>query len=161
MAEKHRQGHRTRFKIGVDNCFITVYIEYIQYRRQVLLMNIILLNTANEPIYQQIKNQMIEQILNGQLKEGERLPSIRRLAGELKISVITTKRAYEDLEQDGYIDTVPGKGTFVSHQDKERLRARRLLTVREQLKALVIECQRYHVSQEELLQWIRKWYGED
>lgn len=77
-------------------------------------MDIIIRNTGEEPIYAQIVRQLKGQIARGELGEGEALPSMRLLARELRISVITTKRAYEELEREGYIATVPGKGCFVS-----------------------------------------------
>ena len=78
-------------------------------------MNIIISNSSQDPIYVQIRKQLSQLILNGGLKGGDRLPSIRSLAKELQISVITTKRAYEELEK-GYIETVAGKGTYVSRK---------------------------------------------
>ena len=77
-------------------------------------MDIIISNSSSKPIYEQITSQVKNMILTGQLKEGAPLPSMRLLAKELRISVITTKRAYEDLERDGFIETVVGKGSFVA-----------------------------------------------
>ncbi len=85
-------------------------------------MNLIISNSSKEPIYQQIYNQVKEEILTNNLKEGEKLPSIRYLAKELRISVITTKRAYDELERDGFLTTVPGKGTFVGKQNLDLIR---------------------------------------
>lgn len=124
-------------------------------------MDIILLNTADQPIYQQIKSQMITQILNGQLPEGEKLPSIRGLAKELKISVITTKRAYEELENEGFIDTVPGKGSFISSRDRGMLRDRQLQEIQDRLKLIVEEGKKYDMSMDKMIHLIKKWYGED
>ena len=76
-------------------------------------MDIIIKNNSDKPIYEQIKEQIKEQILSGDLKEGEALPSMRLLAKELRISMITTKRAYEELERSGYIESFTGKGSFV------------------------------------------------
>ncbi|AJY74235.1 GntR family transcriptional regulator [Paenibacillus beijingensis] len=124
-------------------------------------MDIILLNSSDLPIYQQIKHQIIEQILKGQLLEGEQLPSIRKLAQELKISVITTKRAYEELEREGYIDSVLGKGSFVSLSDKQMLRQRQLETVRKQLKEIVQDSKKYDITLQQLILHITQLYGED
>ena len=96
-------------------------------------MELYISNTGQEPIYAQITRQIKEQILSGTLKEGDALPSIRLLAKELRISVITTKRAYEDLEADGFIVTAPGKGSFVAAQNPE---LRREFPRRRQLPAL-------------------------
>lgn len=80
-------------------------------------MDIFISNTSGQPIYEQIVSQVKDKILKGQLKAEEPLPSIRLLARELRISVITTKRAYEDLERAGFVHTQPGKGSFVAPQD--------------------------------------------
>ena len=85
-------------------------------------LDIIISNSSGKPIYEQIAFQIKSLIISGQLREGESLPSIRLLAKELRISVITTKRAYEDLERDGFIETVPGKGSFVAPKDVEFVR---------------------------------------
>jgi len=81
------------------------------------MMEIYISNTGGQPIYAQITGQIKEKILSGALQEGDALPSIRLLAKELRISVITTKRAYEELERDGFITTLPGRGSFVAPQD--------------------------------------------
>ncbi len=84
-------------------------------------MNIIISNSSDKPIYEQITNQVKALVMGGQLKEGDSLPSMRTLAKELRISVITTKRAYEDLERDGFITTVVGKGSFVREEIEEMI----------------------------------------
>lgn len=81
-------------------------------------MKILISNTSPDPIYEQIKNEIKRQIVTGELGDGEGLPSIRKLAMELQISVITTKRAYDDLEKEGLISSVAGKGTFISAKNK-------------------------------------------
>jgi GntR family transcriptional regulator len=96
-------------------------------------MNIIISNFSQEPIYRQIENQIKDIIMRGEVTEGELLPSIRSLAKELQISVITSKRAYEELEKKGYIVSVPGKGSYVAAQNKELLREARLKIVEEKL----------------------------
>ena len=85
-------------------------------------MDIIIRNTGQTPIYDQITRQLKGHILSGALAEGEALPSMRALARDLRISVITTKRAYEELEREGFITTVPGKGCFVAARDLELVR---------------------------------------
>ncbi|MEA4988152.1 MAG: GntR family transcriptional regulator [Anaerovorax sp.] len=89
-------------------------------------MNIILSNTNEKPLYEQITSQIKSLILNGTLKEGDPLPSMRFLAKELRISVITTKRAYEELERGGFIETVTGKGSFVAAKNMEAIREEHL-----------------------------------
>ncbi len=96
-------------------------------------MEIILSNASDKPIYAQITSQIQDAILSGELPEGSPLPSIRALANDLRISVITTKRAYADLEEAGFIDTVQGKGTFVAGGNKEMLRESRMRRVEELL----------------------------
>lgn len=100
-------------------------------------MDIILSNSSGKPIYEQITDQVKEQIMTGALAAGDALPSMRLLAKELRISVITTKRAYEELERDGYIYTVAGKGCFVSEQDLELQKEAGLREIEEHLQAAV------------------------
>lgn len=85
-------------------------------------MNIVISQTSGQPIYEQIARQIKGLILRGELCEGAALPSMRLLARDLRISVITTKRAYADLEQDGFIETAPGKGSFVAQKNTEFIR---------------------------------------
>lgn len=96
-------------------------------------MELYISNSSGVPIYAQITEQIRAKILTGELKEGDALPSIRMLAKELRISVITTKRAYEDLEQAGFINTLPGKGSFVAVQNPEIHREEALRKVEEYL----------------------------
>lgn len=100
-------------------------------------MELYISNAGQEPIYAQITRQIKEQILSGKLKEGDALPSIRLLAKELRISVITTKRAYEDLETAGFIVTRPGKGSFVAPQNPELQREEMLKQVEQHLQNAV------------------------
>ena len=102
-------------------------------------MDIILSNSSGKPIYEQIADQVREQILSGALSAGDALPSMRVLAKELRISVITTKRAYEELERDGFLDNVPGKGCFVAPQNRELLREAQLRRVEDVLAQAVDE----------------------
>ena len=89
-------------------------------------MDIIISNTGEKPIYEQITAQIKNMVITGALCEGDALPSMRLLAKDLRISVITTKRAYEDLERDGFIVTVPGKGSFVARKNLELIREEQL-----------------------------------
>ncbi len=102
-------------------------------------MDIILKNSSDEPIYQQIVSQVKAQIMNGTLAAGDALPSMRTLAAQLRISVITTKRAYEDLERDGYIENYAGKGCFVKRQNTDFLREE---TVRQTEELLAKACEK-------------------
>jgi GntR family transcriptional regulator len=89
-------------------------------------VDIIISNSSGKPIYEQISDQIKNSVITGSLHEGDSLPSMRLLAKELHISVITTKRAYEDLERDGFIETVPGKGSFIARKNMEFLREEQL-----------------------------------
>ena len=100
-------------------------------------MLILIDNKSGLPIYDQIFTQIKGHILSGELKTDEPLPSIRGLAKDLRISVITTKRAYEDLEQEGFIHTLPGKGSFVAAQNRELLREQTLKQIEELLERAV------------------------
>ena len=102
-------------------------------------MDIILKNSSDEPIYQQIVSQVKAQIMNGTLAAGDALPSMRTLAAQLRISVITTKRAYEDLERDGYIENYAGKGCLVKRQNTDFLREE---TVRQTEELLAKACEK-------------------
>ncbi|GIQ63259.1 GntR family transcriptional regulator [Paenibacillus cisolokensis] len=94
-------------------------------------MNILISNSSDEPIYLQIVNQIKEQIMKGELTDSEPLPSIRSLAKDLNISVITTKRAYDELEKEGFIVTVAGKGSFVASINNEMLREAKIRVIEE------------------------------
>ena len=113
-------------------------------------MDIIISNSSGKPIYEQIADQVKEQIMAGALAAGDALPSMRLLAKELRISVITTKRAYEELERDGFLENVPGKGCFVAPQNRELLREAQLRRVEEKLTQAIEEARRGAVSLEEL-----------
>ena len=124
-------------------------------------MNIRIQSKSGVPIYGQIAEQIRDLILSGELSEGEALPSIRALAGDLKISVITTKHAYEDLEKEGMIYSVPGKGFFVDNPDREYLEEKRLFGVEEELKKVLETCTRSGLSKEEVLEMVNLlWEGE-
>ena len=117
-------------------------------------MQIYLSNSGQEPIYAQITRQIKQQILSGALRPGDALPSIRLLAKELRISVITTQRAYEDLERDGFIETVAGKGSFVASKNAEFLREEALRRVEAALQQAVDTASRSGVSPQELRQML-------
>jgi len=124
-------------------------------------MNIIISNSSSQPIYEQIANQVKAHIINGVLQSGEVLPSIRNLAKELQISVITTKRAYEELEKEGFVETVGGKGTFVSGQNSEFIREKRLKELEEKITEVVQEGKALNISALELKEMIDLVYEEE
>lgn len=124
-------------------------------------MNIIISNSSGEPIYEQITNQVKSAIMKGELSEGALLPSIRLLAKELQISVITTKRAYEELEREGFIETVPGKGSYVSSQNKELLKEKRLKELENKLIEVITESKLIGLTLLEIEEMLRLLFNED
>ena len=124
-------------------------------------MNIIISNSSDKPIYEQITNQVKALVMGGQLKEGDSLPSMRTLAKELRISVITTKRAYEDLELDGFITTVVGKGSFVRAADTRLGREEKLKQIEELLARAVSIAQQSAIGREEIEEMIELIYQEE
>ncbi len=124
-------------------------------------MNIIISNASAEPLYEQIARQIKNNILRGELLPGELLPSIRHLAKELQISVITTKRAYEELERDGFVESVAGKGSFVAGQSSELLREKRLKFIEEKLVEVVSESRVLEIGLPELIEMLKLLYGEE
>lgn len=123
-------------------------------------MDIIISNSSDKPIYEQITTQMKNLIMSEQLKEGMPLPSMRTLAKELRISVITTKRAYEDLERDGFISTVVGKGSFVKAADVRLVREEKLKEIEELLSKAVDLASQSGISQEEVVEILNIYYSE-
>ncbi|MDO4793797.1 MAG: GntR family transcriptional regulator [Filifactor alocis] len=117
-------------------------------------MNLIISNISKEPIYEQIKNQLKKQILLGDIREGDLLPSIRSLAKELGVSVITTKRAYDDLEVEGYIATMQGKGSYVLGRNTERLREQKLCEIEELLQTAIDRAESIGVAREQLIEML-------
>ncbi|MPW24411.1 GntR family transcriptional regulator [Alkalibaculum sp. M08DMB] len=123
-------------------------------------MDIIISNTNVKPIYEQITSQIKNLILIGELKEGDALPSMRLLAKELRISVITTKRAYEDLERDGFIESITGKGSFVSCQRADFIREEHLRITEEYLQKAIDSAQISGINLEEIIEMISMLYKE-
>ena len=123
-------------------------------------MKIIVSNSSPDPIYEQITRQIKAQIINGELREADPLPSIRKLAQDLQISVITTKRAYEELEKEGFIDTVEGKGSFVAMQNKELLREKKMKLVEDKMTEAVEQAKFLGISFAELREMLTLLYKE-
>ena len=146
------------FKKRVDKCDMTVYTVYIRiiYSRYGSKkersddLTIIIDNKSGIPIYEQIYNQVKNHIINNSLKEDDNLPSIRNLAKDLRISVITTKRAYDELEKDGFIYTVAGKGCFVAPKNIEILRENNLKLIEEHLNLSIQLAKSCKISIEDL-----------
>ena len=121
------------------------------------MMNIQINNSSDDPIYLQIKNQIKTQIISGDLKVGELLPSIRFLAKELRISMLTAKRAYDELELDGFINSVQGKGNFVAAQNKELIREEYLKKIEEKLQEIVELSKIARITNDELVQMLKSY----
>lgn len=118
-------------------------------------MEIIISNSSNQPIYEQIVRQVKSQIMAGDLSAGEQLPSIRALANSLRVSAITTKRAYADLETQGFIETVQGKGSFVAGGNAEMLREERLREIEERLFQAIEAGRALDLGDEELIEMMK------
>lgn len=123
-------------------------------------MKILISNSSNEPIYNQIINQIKSQILSGELEEREALPSIRGLAKDLQISVITTKRAYDELEREGFIYTMPGKGSYVAIQNKELMKEKSLKIIEDKLVDIVEESKLLGFKYEEVAEILKVLFEE-
>lgn len=113
-------------------------------------MNIIISNSSNKPIYEQIKEQIKNKIVSNELKIGEQLPSIRNLAKDLRISVITTKNAYEELEKEGYVETIPGKGVYVANKNIELIREEQLQKIEDLIDTAVSIAKISNISKQEV-----------
>ncbi len=124
-------------------------------------MKIVLSNSSPDPIYEQIARQIRSQIISGELKEEEPLPSIRKLAMDLHISVITTKRAYEDLEAEGLINQVAGRGTFVAPQNPQLLREKKMKIIQDKLQEAVDSARALGIGRGEIEQLITLLFEED
>lgn len=133
-----------------------LYILFIyRWKEWTEQLNIIIKNSSSHPIYEQIYTQIKDLILNGSLKEGDPLPSIRGLAKDLCISVITTKRAYDELEREGYINTVGGKGCFVAGMNRELIREENLKKIEEHLLAIQKLAKSCSITRDELLEMLQ------
>ncbi|MGN8913860.1 GntR family transcriptional regulator [Anaerofustis butyriciformans] len=123
-------------------------------------MEIILSNNSNKPIYEQITSQIKAMIIKGELKPGDSLPSMRKLAKELHISVITSQRVYEDLQRDGFIESGVGRGTFVSAQNNDFIREENLRKVESMIEEVVDISKENDIKKEQLLKLIDMFYEE-
>ena len=124
-------------------------------------MRIIISNSSSIPIYEQIKSAIINQIMAGELVEGEMIPSIRNLACDIKISVMTIKKAYDELESEGYIKSVQGKGTFVSSINDELLKEKANKDIEENIYNIINIANKFDISKREILDLFEFIYGSD
>ena len=118
-------------------------------------MNLIISNTSGKPIYEQIYTQVKNCIISGELSPGDALPSIRALAKDLRISVITTTRAYDELERDGFIDRVPGKGCYVAEKNLELVREAHLKQIEDHMSEIVSLAAGCSLSEEDTVRMLR------
>ena len=123
-------------------------------------MEIVISNSSDKPIHEQISSQIKNKIMNGTLEAGEMLPSMRALAKDLHISVITVQRAYEDLTRDGFIETVSGKGSFVASQNKEFIQEEQLRKAEELLQQVVDIGRSHGISYEQMANILKVLYEE-
>lgn len=135
------------FFLILDNCYILLYIVYNSGGN----MKIIISNSSVVPIYEQIKNAIISQIMNGDLEENESIPSIRSLAQDIRISVMTIKKAYDELEQEGYIVTRQGKGSFVAAKNKELVREQAKKDIESHIEKIIEISNKFDIEKEEIL----------
>lgn len=145
------------------NSVYTVHISYIQYiqsfnERWSAKLNIFISNSSSKPIYTQIVEQVKRQILTGNLEDGFSMPSIRMLAKELHVSVITTKNAYQELENEGLLHSVQGKGFYVSAQKKELLREKKMELIEGKLEEVIEEAKGLGITLEELVEIMKLIY---
>ena len=124
-------------------------------------MKLIISNSSSVPIYEQIKKAMIEQIMNGELKEDEALPSIRNLAQDIKISVMTIKKAYDELESEGYIISRQGKWTFVAPKNTELAKEQANKDIERHIEDVVDIAKQFKIKKEDLKDLIDIFYGDD
>ena len=124
-------------------------------------MRIIISNSSSTPIYEQIKNAIINQIMDGELKEDEALPSIRALAQDIKISVMTIKKAYDELESEGYIVSRQGKGTFVAPKNSELVKVQAQKDIEKYLEKMIDIAKNFNISKDELIELLNIFYGDD
>ena len=124
-------------------------------------MRIIISNSSSTPIYEQIKNAIINQIMDGELKEDEALPSIRALAQDIKISVMTIKKAYDELESEGYIVSIQGKGTFVAPKNTELAREQAQKDIEDNIQKAIDIANRFNITKKEIIDLIEIFYGSD
>ena len=140
---------------------IYIYNNFNLFNIKARIMKILIVNSSRDAIYEQISKQIRSQIIAGDMKQGDPLPSIRNLAREIQVSVITTKKAYKTLEREGYLDTVTGRGTFVAAQNKELLREIKMKIIEDRIGEAVSDAKLFGVTLHELSEMLNLLYGEE
>ena len=130
-------------------------IEYQMFESGEDSKKIVISTTVNMPIYEQIVNQIRDAVISGALKEKEGMPSIRVLAKDLAVSVITTKRAYEELEKEGVIESVPGRGFYVCEQKNDHLREKQMMNIESRMSDLLAECENAGMTIGDVIDMVR------
>jgi len=124
-------------------------------------MKMIISNSSSVPIYEQIKKSIINQILEGELNEDELLPSIRVLAGDIKISAMTIKKAYDELEKEGYLKSIQGKGTFVAPKNTQLAKEQAQKDIENYIEKIVAISNRFGIDENDVIEMFKMIYGED
>ena len=124
-------------------------------------MKIIISNSSAVPIYEQIKSQIINQIITDELKSGDAIPSIRTLASDIKISVMTIKKAYDELENEGYIRSVQGKGTFVASKNIELARENANRKIEKHIEEIIEIAHKFNINKKDVIDLFEFIYGSD
>ena len=124
-------------------------------------MNFIISNNSEIPIYQQIKKEIINSISNKELKENEMLPSIRNLAKDLRISILTVKKAYDELEKEGYLKSIQGKGTYVAPKNTELAKEQAQKDIEKYIEKIVSISNRFQIDENDVIEMFKIIYGED
>lgn len=123
-------------------------------------MKIVISTTVHTPIYEQIVNQIRDAVVKGELAQGEGIPSIRILARDLQVSVITTKRAYEELEKEGVIESIPGRGFYICRQNNDHLREKQMMNLEKKFSDLILESKSAGMNLEDIVEMIKVLYEE-
>lgn len=152
LTHEYPHTEESFFKIPLDITVMSVYNTVTTLLTEVIHVIILIDNKSGDPIYNQIYAQIRSQIMNGDLKENELLPSIRALAKDLRISFLTTKRAYDELEKDGFLYTVQGKGCYVAPKNTELIREESLRKIEEHIEQIVQLASMGGISEEEILE---------
>ena len=143
------------YKLFLDNIVFTVYTVHIQTTvKEVFTIQLFIDNKSGSPIYEQIYSQIKNQIISGELDEDEARPSIRNLAKDLRISVITTKRAYDELEKEGFIYTVAGKGCYVAPKNIEFLREENLKKIEDYIQKIIPLAASFNLTKNDVIEMI-------
>ena len=124
-------------------------------------MHLVISNSSSVPIYEQIKEQIIEQIMNDELKEDEMLPSIRSLSKDIKISLMTIKKAYDQLESDGYIVSIAGKGTFVASRNNNLVKEHAQKEIEDNIQKAIDLAVKHDISKDEIIDLVNMLYEGD